>query len=78
MVESCICYSCGSKIEFSKGELHCGVLSGWFIVSYLRDIDAVDRYAFCSLNCLQKWVASQATTVPEVFLESLGEESNES
>ncbi len=77
MVESCICYSCGRKVEFSKGELPCDVLGGWLIVSCLRDLESIDRYSFCSFSCLQKWVASQVPTVPEVFLESLGEESNE-
>ena len=76
MLQSCICHSCGEGVELSRGELPCDVLHGWFMLSHLKAPEVVDRYSFCSLGCLQKWLNKQLPAVPEVFIKSLGEEDN--
>lgn len=73
----CVCHSCGRKVEFSQQEMPCDVLSGWLIVSYMEGLESVDRFSFCSFSCLQRWVTSQLPEVPEIFLESLGEETGD-
>jgi len=77
MIESCICCSCGKKVELSRGELPCDVLHDWFMLSQLKGHEAVDRYCFCSLGCLKKWADKQLPEVPDVFLESLDEEDKD-
>lgn len=72
----CVCHSCGRKVEFSQEEMPCDILHGWLIVSHMRGLESVARYSFCSFSCLKRWVASQVPEVPEVFLESLGEETS--
>jgi len=72
----CVCHSCGRKVEFSQEELPCQALHGWLIISCLKGLESVDRYSFCSFSCLKRWVDSQVPTVPEVFLKSLGEDTN--
>jgi len=72
----CICHSCGRKVEFGQEELPCQVLRGWLVVSSLKGLETIDRYSFCSLSCLKRWVDGQAPGVPEVFIKSLGEESD--
>jgi len=76
MLKSCICHSCGEEVELSQGELPCDVLHGWLMLSRLKGSESVDRYSFCSLSCLQKWLNEQLPVVPEVFMKSLGEEEN--
>ncbi len=74
---SCLCHSCGRKVEFSQEELPCDVLSGWLVVSHMKGLETVDRYSFCSFSCLQRWVASQVPEIPGIFLKSMGEETSE-
>ena len=78
MPESCICCCCGREVVVERGELPCDVLHGWLMVSCLKGRESIERYSFCSLDCLQKWVALQMPAVPDVFIESLGEESDDS
>ncbi len=61
-----------------RGELPCDVLHGWLMVSCLKGPESIERYSFCSLGCLQKWVDIQMPVVPDIFIESLGEENNNS
>jgi len=46
-------------------------LSGWVIVSSMRDRDSFDRFSFCSMCCLHHWVQQQVPVIPEVFLHSI-------
>ncbi len=46
-------------------------LSGWYILSRIKNDTYFDRTSFCSMDCLARWVQSQQTTVPEVFRRSL-------
>lgn len=73
---SCVCHSCGRKVEFSQEDPLCDVLSGWLMVSHMKGLESVDSYSFCSFGCLQRWVASQVPEIPEIFLKSLGEETS--
>lgn len=77
MLRSCSCHSCGREVELGEGEVPCDVLRGWLMLSCLKGAETVDRYSFCSFVCLKIWVDKQLPRVPEVFLESLGEESGE-
>ncbi len=72
---SCTCHSCGKTVELGQQELPCRVLLGWHIVSCLKGTESIDHYSFCSLGCLRGWVDSHMPEIPEVFLKSLGEES---
>jgi hypothetical protein len=77
MVKRCfICHSCGEKVEFALEEPPCRVLSGWLAVSHWKGMESVDHYSFCSFGCLQRWVDTQATRIPEVFLKSIGEKDD--
>jgi hypothetical protein len=64
-------------VELGEGEVPCDVLHGWLMLSCLKGAETVDRYSFCSFVCLKLWVDEQLPRVPEVFLESLDEESGE-
>lgn len=77
MVKSYTCYSCSREVEFNEGELTCDVLLGWLMVSCLKGVGSIDRYSFCSYGCLKVWVDTQLPAVPDIFLKSLGEESND-
>lgn len=71
----CLCFSCGREKEFSPNELASDVLEGWFLVSAFNGNGSIVRYNFCSYECLQEWVVSQASLAPEVFMNSLNEET---
>lgn len=71
-----ICYSCGKRVEYPWGEPPCKALSGWLRVSYWKGLESVDHYDFCSFSCLQRWVDTQVPKIPDVFLESFGEEKD--
>ncbi len=45
-------------------------LSGWYILSCIRDNTYFDRMSFCCLDCLQDWLLSHRTAVPDVFRRS--------
>ena len=77
MIKNCICHSCGREVELDEGDKPCDILCGWLMLSCLKSAESIDRYSFCSLDCLKMWVDEQLTNIPEVFLESLGEESGE-
>jgi hypothetical protein len=36
----------------------------------------VTQYNFCSLDCLKAWVDGELPDIPEVFLESFGEDKS--
>ena len=46
-------------------------MSGWLIVSCIKDKDNFDRYSFCSVGCLNYWVRERLPLVPDVFRRSL-------
>ncbi|MDD4874209.1 MAG: hypothetical protein PHE15_04470 [Dehalococcoidales bacterium] len=71
----CICYSCGMERVFSPNELACDILDGWFIVSRFTGKSSVAKYNFCSYYCLQEWIISQSSCVPEIFIKSINEET---
>lgn len=77
MVKNCICHSCGREVELDEGEKPCDVLCGWLMLSYLTGARLIDRYSFCSLDCLKIWVGEQSTDIPNVFLDSLDEKRDE-
>jgi hypothetical protein len=66
-----ICHSCGKKVEFEVEEPPCKALAEWLTVSHWKGMASVDRYSFCSLSCLQRWVETQVPKIPEVFLKYL-------
>jgi hypothetical protein len=70
------CHTCGKGAVCSPGELPCEALKGWLTVACWKGPGAVSRYNFCSFSCLKAWVDSQVPTIPEVFLESFGEDTN--
>ena len=76
MLQSCSCDSCGEEVELKRGELPCDVLHGWFLLSHLKEPEIAERYSFCSLGCLHKWLDKQLPAVPDVFIQSLAEEDN--
>ncbi len=75
-MNSCICSSCGAEEALKRGELPCDILHGWFMLSRLNGPESIDRYSFCSLDCLHKWLNEQLPVVPDVFIESMTEEDN--
>ncbi|MBL7124985.1 MAG: hypothetical protein ISS51_02690 [Dehalococcoidales bacterium] len=68
------CHFCGKGVEYSSEEPPCEVLKGWLTVSHWKGVGAVSHYNFCSLSCLESWVDTQVPRVPDVFLESFGED----
>jgi hypothetical protein len=70
------CHSCGKQIEYPRGEPPCQALGGWLTVSCWEGPGEVSHYNFCSLDCLKSWVDARLPTVPEIFLESFGEDKN--
>jgi len=68
------CHSCGKRVESSPKEPPCEALKGWLTVSCWEGPGAVSHYNFCSFSCLKSWVDAQVPTIPEVFLESFGED----
>ena len=72
-----ICHSCGKELEHRMGRLPCEDLTGWFTISYWKGRESVDHYSFCSVNCLQMWMEDQVPRIPDVFLRSFGESSEE-
>ena len=67
------CHSCGLEVESSPGVPPCRVLKGWLTVSHWKGVGSVERYYFCSFDCLKSWLDAQVPRVPEVFLESFEE-----
>jgi hypothetical protein len=70
------CEYCEEKVECLPGEALCQVLGGWLIVAHWKGPGSVEHHNFCSFSCLQKWVNSQVTEVPEVFIKYLEENEN--
>ena len=73
-----ICCSCGKEVKLASEEPPCKVLSGWLMVCHWGGLKSVERYNFCSLSCLRRWVDTRVPEIPEVFLKSLGEEKPKS
>ncbi|HAS04607.1 MAG TPA: hypothetical protein DCR71_02435 [Dehalococcoidia bacterium] len=71
----CLCFSCGREKEFSPNEPASDVLEGWLIVSAFNGNGSIVRYNFCSYECLQEWVVSQSSMSPEIFMNSINEET---
>jgi len=71
---SLTCHSCGKGVEYFSGEPPCEALKGWLTVSCWMGPGAVSHYNFCSFSCLKSWADAQVPEVPEVFLESFGED----
>ena len=69
------CHACGRQVEMAPGQALGDALSGWVIVSRLRDKDSFDRFSFCSMCCLQQWVQRQVPVIPDIFLHSLDDSS---
>jgi len=68
------CHFCGKGVGCSSDEPLCEALGGWLTVSHWKGRGAVSHYNFCSFSCLKSWVDAQVPRVPEVFLESFGED----
>ena len=68
------CHSCGIKVECSSGELPCEALEGWLTICCWEGPGAVSQHNFCSSTCLKSWVDALVPKIPEVFLESFGED----
>ncbi len=66
-----VCNACGRELEMAAGQSLGEALSGWYILSRIRDSTYFDRMSFCSMGCLVDWVQKQRTTVPEIFRRSL-------
>ena len=82
MREYATCYSCGKRAEYTlcrerealPQDARCNALKGWLTVSHWRGMGSVERYDFCCLDCLLRWVKAQAPQVPEPFLDAFQEE----
>jgi hypothetical protein len=77
MVKSCICHACGREVELEEGDRPCDVLCGWLMLSCLQGAESIDRYSFCSRDCLRAWLDEQLAQIPDVFLDSLAEDEGE-
>jgi len=72
------CYSCGKRVEYAlcseRGvvpeDAPCNVLSGWLTVSQWKGMGHVDRYDFCSFDCLFMWARTQVPQIPKTFLDA--------
>jgi hypothetical protein len=71
------CHSCGKIAECPPGQTPCEALQGWLTVSSWEGAGVVEHYNFCSFSCLEAWVGAQVPRVPEVFLDSFGEDKTE-
>jgi hypothetical protein len=65
-----VCNSCGRELEMAAGQSLGEALSGWYILSRIRDSTYFDRTSFCCMDCLTSWIQNQQTAVPEVFRRS--------
>lgn len=68
------CHSCGKIAEGAPGATPCEALQGWLTVSSWEEPGVVEHYNFCSFSCLEAWANAQVPKVPEVFLDSFGED----
>jgi hypothetical protein len=55
----------------------CEVLRGWFIISHLKGVESVEQKNYCSLDCLKRWLDSEFPDVPEVFLKSMEDQTED-
>jgi hypothetical protein len=74
--EGLCCHVCGKTLECPEGEPLCHVFKGWFTVTCWDGLGEVSQYSFCSLDCLKSWVEGETHGIPEVFLESFGEDKS--
>lgn len=70
------CHSCGKQVECPCGEPPCEAFKGWLTVSCWGGPGAVAHYSFCSFSCLKSWADAQVPAIPEIFLESFGEDKS--
>ena len=42
-------------------------LCGWIVLSMIHTCDNYDCFAFCSIDCLNAWLNTRKTTVPQIF-----------
>jgi len=68
------CNACGRELETTTGQPLSAVLSGWYVLSRIRDDSFFDRISFCSQGCLADWVHAQQAEVPEVFRRSFNDD----
>jgi hypothetical protein len=68
------CHTCGKEAECPLGDAPCEVFTDWLTVSRWEGPGAVSHYNFCSFSCLKSWVEAQLPSIPEVFLQSFGED----
>ena len=64
-----VCQSCGRELQ-TAGKSLGEALSGWYILSRIRDNTYFDRVTFCSMDCLSSYVLNEQATVPDVFRRS--------
>ncbi len=69
-----VCYGCGKELEHGTGRMPCEELEGWITISHWKGKESVDHYSFCSTQCLHQWVGDLFPRVPDVFLNSFGDE----
>lgn len=72
-----ICHSCGKEEKVNIEKPPCETLKGWIMATNWKDYEAVDQFAFCSFSCLKRWVDSNVTKIPDVFIRSFEEKDNE-
>ena len=70
------CVSCNKETRCLRGEPLSKGLKGWITLAYWRERGQVTHYAFCSFSCMKSWLDSTVPSIPQVFLESFGEEEN--
>lgn len=83
--KSTVCRWCGKKTGYTDcSERHappddarCKVLKGWLSVSHWKEAEVVDYHNFCSLICLQRWVAVEVPKIPETFLKAFEDEKSD-
>ena len=72
------CSFCDKRAEYTpcsgRGvlpeDVPCNVLSGWLTVSQWKGMGHVDRYDFCSFDCLLRWSEAQVPQIPKTFLDA--------
>lgn len=69
------CYTCGRGLKTKPRRPPCEELNGWITVSFWKGKGLVEHGNFCSTGCLYNFLLNHITPVPDVFLQSFGEDN---
>lgn len=71
-----ICHSCGKKIEGGLDQPPCELLQGWVVATHWKQPESVNQHFFCSFSCLKRWADANVPKIPDVFMNSFGDENS--